>query len=199
MSRSSAINDLRRTIDCLPLPTRRAMLDGVRGEQIIVGAYTDGSGGVCPMLAAHRRGGRTSFLQFARTWDRFTKAPARGSRPASGRELRILERQLEASIEASEEALTGIVLADAIAEHQRLVAQRPTPVAAPEPAKAPRRSRPIVRMPSWMRPIGSIEEYERVLGEVDRQKVRLGLVDDTARRPPAEPASGDRPRTHVVR
>lgn len=199
MSRSSAINDLRRTIDCLPLQTRRAMLDGVRGEQIIVGAYTDGSGGVCPMLAAHRRGGRTSFLQFARTWDRFTKAPARGSRPASGRELRILERQLEASIEASQEALTDIVLADAIAEHQRLVAQRPAPLSVPEPAKAPRRSRPAVRMPSWMRPIGSIEEYERVLAEVDRQKVRLGLVEDTARRPPAEPSPGDRPRTHLVR
>lgn len=178
------------------------MLDGVRNEQIIVGAYTDGSGGVCPMLAAHRRGGRTSFLQFARTWDRFTKAPARGSRAASGRELRILERQLEASIEASQDTLADVVLADAIAEHQRLVARRPVPAApapAPAPAAASRRARVGVRMPSWMRPIGSIEEYERVLEEVDRQTVRLGLVDDTARRPLAEAAPGERPVTELLR
>jgi len=64
---------LRRTIDCLPVATREAMLAGVRaGERIIVGAYVDGRGGVCPMLAAHRRGARTNFLSFARAWDRFT-------------------------------------------------------------------------------------------------------------------------------
>jgi hypothetical protein len=42
------------------------MLDGIRSSPIVVGAYTDGRGGVCPMLAAHRRGGRTSFVSFAR-------------------------------------------------------------------------------------------------------------------------------------
>ncbi len=35
-------------------------------ERIIVGAYVDRDGGVCPMLAAHRQGGRTDFLTFAR-------------------------------------------------------------------------------------------------------------------------------------
>ena len=38
------------------------MLEGVRANTIVVGAYTDGNGGICPMLAAHRNGGRTSFL-----------------------------------------------------------------------------------------------------------------------------------------
>ena len=55
--------------------TREAMLAGVRASSaIIVGAYVDGEGGVCPMLAAHRRGGRTDFLSFARAWDRFTRS-----------------------------------------------------------------------------------------------------------------------------
>ena len=35
------------------------MLDGIEANHIIVGAYTDRHGGVCPMLAAHRNGGRT--------------------------------------------------------------------------------------------------------------------------------------------
>ena len=50
------------------------MLEGVRANTIVVGAYTDGHGGICPMLAAHRNGGRTSFLSFARAWDAFARA-----------------------------------------------------------------------------------------------------------------------------
>ena len=67
-------------------------------ERIIAGAYVDERGGVCPMLAAHRRGGRTDFLSFARSWDRFTRA--RGSaRAATEREVRILVGQLQDSLE----------------------------------------------------------------------------------------------------
>ena len=95
---SRHVEDLRLTIDCLPLSTRKAMLDGVRGaERVIVGAYTDRDGGVCPMLAAHRCGGRTNFLSFARAWDRFTRAPRR-ARQATRRELSILVAQLEDSL-----------------------------------------------------------------------------------------------------
>jgi hypothetical protein len=184
VSRKTVIQDLRRTIDCLPLATRVAMLEGVREETIIVGAYTDGTGGVCPMLAAHRHGGRTSFLRFARTWDAFAKAPARGSRPAKERELRILQRHLEASIAASEGVVTGSELAEAIAEHRVLVARTraaeppPVPQAARRRTAKPTRSAP--RLPGWMRPISSVAEYEAVLEHVDRQRVRLGLVGDTA-------------------
>ena len=75
MSRDrSPIEDLRLAIDCLPVRTRRAMLEGIRGNEIIVGAYADRAGGVCPMLAAHRCGGRTSFVSFAHAWDRFAGA-----------------------------------------------------------------------------------------------------------------------------
>ena len=74
-TRRAPVEELRRAIDCLPAATRQAMLDGVQAnERIIAGAYVDGHGGVCPMLAAHRRGARTNFLPFARAWDRFARA-----------------------------------------------------------------------------------------------------------------------------
>jgi len=89
---------LRSVIDCLPYETRMAMLEGVRRyDRIIVGAYTDRTGGVCPMLAAHRCGGRTDFRSFARAWDGFTGAGKR-ARTATERELRTLTVQLEASL-----------------------------------------------------------------------------------------------------
>ena len=73
------------------------MLDGIDSNRIIVGAYTDRQGGVCPMLAAHRNGGRTSLASFARAWDRYTRA-GKGPRPATERELLTLRTMLEASI-----------------------------------------------------------------------------------------------------
>ena len=51
--RRCSTQELRLTIDCLPLRTRIAMLEGVRSNDIIVGAYADRAGGVCPALAAH--------------------------------------------------------------------------------------------------------------------------------------------------
>jgi hypothetical protein len=88
--------DLRLAIDCLPTSTREAMLKGVRENEIIVGAYTTKDGGVCPMLAAHRYGGRTSLASFARAWDRYTGAGH--PRRATERELRTLRVMLEASL-----------------------------------------------------------------------------------------------------
>ena len=52
------------------------------------------------MLAAHRCGGRTSFVSFAHAWDRFAKA--RRARRATPRELRVLEGELRASLLADE-------------------------------------------------------------------------------------------------
>src|ERR1700691_1510330 len=95
---SSPVERLRLAIDCLPVGTREAMLTGLNAnERIIAGAYVDGEGGVCPMLAAHRAGGRTDLLSFARSWDRFTRA-TRGPRTATEREVRILIAQLEDSL-----------------------------------------------------------------------------------------------------
>ena len=107
------ISRLRTAIDCLPARTREAMLEGVRTERIVVGAYTDGRGGVCPMLAAHRRGGRTSFVSFARAWDEFARTEH--IRRATEREVRTLEHLLELSLAAEE--LTD--LGAAIEEYRR--------------------------------------------------------------------------------
>lgn len=117
---SSSIERLRLAIDCLPVATREAMLAGVRGNaRIIGGAYVDGDGGVCPMLAAHRGGGRTDFLSFAKSWDRFTKASGK-PQLATEREVRILITQLEASLMDA----TGMELDQAISEHRALRSRR---------------------------------------------------------------------------
>jgi hypothetical protein len=122
MRRSRPARDLRTAIDCLPLTTRKAMLGGVESNRIIVGAYTDRSGGVCPMLAAHRNGGRTSLASFARAWDRYTGVRGRKPRPATERELNTLTTMLEASIALDELPTVSDVVreAKAMREAKRL-------------------------------------------------------------------------------
>jgi hypothetical protein len=116
---NSSIEGLRLAIDCMPVRTREAMLEGVRSyERILVGAYVDDQGGVCPMLAAHRCGGRTDFLSFAKSWDRFARTGGR-KRAATAREVRMLIAQLEDSLSNSE----GLELDRAIAEHHALVSR----------------------------------------------------------------------------
>jgi hypothetical protein len=118
--RTDPVAGLRVAIDCLPVATREAMLDGVRSsERVIAGAYVDEHGGVCPMLAAHRGGGRTNFLTFAKSWDRFARVAGK-ARPATARELAILIGQLEGSLANA----TGLELDRAISEHRRLRSSR---------------------------------------------------------------------------
>ncbi len=115
---AQSIQELRLAVQCLPVKTREAMLEGLLSSpRIIVGAYTDGRGGVCPMLAAHRHGGRTNFLSFARSWDRFTSA--RRARRATARERSVLLDLLRTSLVEEE----GIDLARAIEEHSELLAR----------------------------------------------------------------------------
>jgi hypothetical protein len=159
MSRArSPIEDLRLAIDCLPVRTRRAMLDGIRSSDIIVGAYADRAGGVCPMLAAHRCGGRTSVVSFARAWDRF--AGARRARPATARELKILEGQLEASLAAAD----ALDLGAAIADHEALRARAAAAV-------APRRRRR--ERWAWLRPGRRSAEDERALRRLEAELAAL--------------------------
>src|SRR3954454_17664118 len=99
-SRRSVREDLRRAVGCLPRRTQVAMLEGIRANDIIVGAYVDRKGGVCPMLAAHRCGGRTDFLAFAHAWDRFTHA--KRARRATEREIAVLVSYLDASLIADD-------------------------------------------------------------------------------------------------
>jgi hypothetical protein len=89
---------LRIAIGRLPRHTKAAMLRGIETNRIIVGAYVDPrSGGVCPMLAAHRNGGRTSVASFARAWDEYTAA--RRPRRATRREVGALRSLLEDSLD----------------------------------------------------------------------------------------------------
>jgi hypothetical protein len=136
---TSPIERLRLAIDCMPVATREAMLEGVRAnERIIVGAYVDEYGGVCPMLAAHRCGGRTDFLSFAKSWDRFARSKG-GPRRASEREVRILIAQLEGSLAST----TGLELDTAIKEHHKLMSRRV-------------RNRRRMRLPDAVDPAGEI-------------------------------------------
>ena len=150
MRRRRPARDLRLAIDCLPLQTRRAMLTGVEANRIIVGAYTDGRGGICPMLAAHRNGGRTSLASFARAWDRYTDAHG-GARPASERELNTLRAMLEASIMLDETT---------VLERPR----RPRRPTSESHRAAELRGRVGW---AWLRPFRRLDEYERALAEID--------------------------------
>lgn len=108
--RQRRIDDLRRAIDCLPDRTKLAMLEGIDASTIIVGAYTDRRGGVCPMLAAHRHGGRTNLIAFARAWGRFCEA--RRPRTATEHELAVLRTHLEASMLGIDTGMFGEVIRD---------------------------------------------------------------------------------------
>ena len=123
---------LRTAVELLPRHTREAMLRGVESDEIIVGAYTDRDGGICPMLAAHRNGGRTSFASFARAWDDFTRA--RRPRKATRREVQVLRTYLEMSLLSEEGRGESLVaIADEIRSERRSAAER---AAASEPQPA---------------------------------------------------------------
>ena len=100
----------------LPIETKQAMLVGLDNETIITGAYTH-DGGICPMLAAHRRGGRTDRESFAQCWDRYTGADK--GRRASEREVRTLRTMLEASLMEPEPISLGDAAADVRAQRDR--------------------------------------------------------------------------------
>jgi hypothetical protein len=97
-SRRDPARRLRAAVDRLPQHTREAMLRGISTNRIIVGAYVDRrSGGICPMLAAHRNGGRTSVASFARAWDEYTGA--KRPRRATSREVNALRALLNQSLD----------------------------------------------------------------------------------------------------
>ena len=160
--------ELRVAIEWLPIDTKRAMLDAIEHNRIIVGAYTDRDGGVCPMLAAHRNGGRTSYASFARAWDRYTKAGAR-SRPATERELTTLTSMLGASL--ASDAPDGTTFGKAIAQHNELKDRAPRRLALADTGE--RNRAPELRKRhgwAWTRLFRRYEDYEAALAELDREQ-----------------------------
>ncbi len=164
MRRRRPAHELRTAVDCLPLVTRKAMLEGVESNPIIVGAYVDRQGGVCPMLAAHRNGGRTSLASFAHAWDRYTKAGGR-ARPATERELRTLTVMLEASIALAEEGELGAT----VAEHTALVEPRERRRRRLPDSGERDRTRELRGSPgwAWLRPVRRLDEYELAVRELE--------------------------------
>lgn len=137
--REQAVAELRRSIDVLPERTRKAMLIGLDNNTVITGAFS-GGGGACPMLAAHRAGGRTSVCSFPEAWDRFTGVHGRSIiRAATQYELQTLRHEIEASLEPAAPSELGA----AIAEYQASVeTRRREELAAEQQAAAqPRRRR----------------------------------------------------------
>jgi hypothetical protein len=162
---------LRLIVDTLPYETRAAMLEGLEQYDIIAGAYSNRDGGVCPMLAAHRCGGRTDLRSFARAWDRFTGAGR--ARRASERELRTLAAQLEASLwkedqaryahradlEGPSGASVNSLVGHGLPKSSRMEAASPS--AGEEPG-------------SWLLPFRDLEDYARALRKA------MAQVDDAS-------------------
>src|SRR3954468_22424988 len=157
--------ELRQAIDCLPTRTREAMLEGIGKNDIIVGAYTDRDGRVCPMLAAHRNGGRTSLASFARAWDRYTGA--RRPRPATEREVRTLRAMLEASLMYADEVSE---LGAAAAGHRALLAERPRPESRPT-GETSRLGELRDRAGwSWLRVFRRYDDYTAALAQLESEE-----------------------------
>ncbi len=196
--RNATINDLRAAVECLPRETKVAMLSGIRANDIIVGAYT-GREGICPMLAAHRAGGRTSFVSFARAWDRFAFRDSRdtNARRATERELLVLRTHLEASLLADD--VPTAELASAIEEHRGLLAAKSSAQERPGDRDRDRdrdggrelrerpgdrdRGRELRKRPgwAWMRVVRRYDDYERALERLRAQAQHDGERRDTQR------------------
>jgi hypothetical protein len=137
---------LRTAVEVLPRRTRLAMLRGMDANPIIAGGYSDKrAGGICPMLAAHRNGGRTNLASFARAWDRFTGAER--PRLATERELRALRSYIELSLLADEQP-------DSLGSLARRIRRE-------RPARKPKRRR--ARLGAWLVPTRRYDVFaERV-------------------------------------
>jgi hypothetical protein len=190
--RRTTTQELRDAIRCLPRPTRVAMLEGIASNDIIVGAYTNANG-ICPMLAAHRAGGRTSFISFAHAWDRFAFRDAGRAEPrrATQRELLVLKTHLEASL--LEDEFPQADLAAAVADHRRLKARHEQQeAAAPAPGRRPRpgdpdRSRELRSRPgwAWTRVVRRYDDYRRTLARLTRGSHAGDPGHEQERREPA--------------
>ena len=164
----------------MPARTREAMLDGLDHNEIIVGAYTDRRGRVCPMLAAHRHGGRTSLATFAKAWDRYTGAGSR-PRPATQREIRTLRAMLEASL-----IYGPSELAVAAEEARAISARRPQTADRRKKRQdtgEKSRLKELAGKPgwAWLRVFRRLDEYEAALAQLESEEKAKRHAEDRER------------------
>jgi hypothetical protein len=200
--REQARAELRRSLDVLPERTRQAMLHGLGNNTVITGAFAASNQGACPMLVAHREGGRTSCCTFPEAWDKFTGVYGRQIvREATQYEVQILCEEIEASLQPMPN-----VLSDAIAEHQAIIEARrqeaeveaQQPAVEAEEVKAPRRKRRLRITGGHLDLSEAIDEHKSAArSRRSREADDLGidwlfeetlvLPDDFAQAPAAEP------------
>jgi hypothetical protein len=154
------------------------MLTGIERNEIIAGAYSHGDG-VCPMLAAHRAGGRTTAIAFAKAWDRFAFRNVRRQQPrrATKRELMILKMYLQASLLAApaEQAVTTAPKpARPTPEPAAITRSTPTHVAsrlAPDGPGDEDRGPELGARPgwSWTRLVRRYDDYERLMALLESE------------------------------
>jgi hypothetical protein len=146
------------------------MLRGIDSNQIVVGAYVDrDSGGICPMLAAHRNGGRTDLASFARAWDRYTGA--KRPRLATRRELRALRAALESTL-AGELTHSGSIAeaAAGIRSERAAIAERESGRSRHATGERHRAHELRDRLRwSWMRPARHYQEFRDLLAAAEEQ------------------------------
>lgn len=181
--RRATVSELRGVVECLPRATKIAMLEGIVANEIVVGAYSE-DGGICPMLAAHRGGGRTNMISFARAWDRyaFRGSRKRTARRATERELLVLRTHLEASL--LEDAGPSPELASAVAQHRELLGRRRA-----QPARSPDqhvhrdldRTRELRGREGWA--------WLRLFRRYDDFEAALAQVGASPKRRPREPVA----------
>ena len=192
-SRDRPTYELRVAVERLPRPTKEAMLGGIDENRIIVGAFVDASsGGICPMLAAHRNGARTSVSQFARAWDNYTSA--KRPRRATRREVRTLRSLLEWSLDLPADLPTGSLseaAAQIRAEREEFRCASGTPSAAPKAPAADTGERHrgrelrLERNWAWMRPTRRLDEYKDLLAAAEEQLAEQRAAEVLGDRPKA--------------
>ncbi len=162
--RRCSTQELRLTIDCLPLRTRIAMLEGVRSNDIIVGAYADRRGRRLPDAGRPplRRPHELHLLRQGVGRLRRRQARPAGVRARAARAAEPSSRRASwprsSSTSARRSPTTRACAADGDGDG---VAR----------AGDPDRSAELRTREgwSWLRPFRRLDEYERALARVEEQ------------------------------
>lgn len=179
---------LRTAVEALPRKSREAMLRGIGRNRIIAGGYSDpGSGGICPMLAAHRNGGRTDLASFARAWDCYTGA--KRPRLARDRELRVLRSYLEYSL-IDDDPSESIAQAAARLRAERARAAPAKPDRAPTGERDRTRELSRRKRWAWTRPTRRYDTYRRRVEAATRESERDRELSSGAAQSCAEGSAG---------